>query len=170
MSTKKKIDFQSDALVLKLLHSEREASYGLIEYITALRSEYVSLKKAYRESLNSKKCSIFPLTCAVRGNVPTLPMVVHHIEGAVPEDDRIGMVTSEDQIVEKGQIGDIWDLTRVQNAADEEYGFDFYHHCPEMQDDLVRISYRGKIDNHICLICNQEFYDKGRPLNDQKED
>lgn len=98
------------------------------------------------------------------------PIVVQHMKGAEPEKKRLYVFVDMEPEVEEGQVGDIWGLTRVQNEADEDYGFDFYHHCPDKEGNLVRIAYRGKIDNHICLVCGQEFYDKGKPMDLHKQD
>ena len=79
------------------------------------------------------------------------------------ESERLYKIISKDPVVENGQFGDIWDLTRVQNASDTRQGFDFYHHCPEMQDDLVRLDYSEHRDEHMCQFCKQVFLSKYPP-------
>ena len=72
-------------------------------------------------------------------------------------------IVRKDPVVEEGQYGDVWDLTRIQNEGNVIFGFDFYHHCPEVQDEYVRLNYFDDKIEFKCPLCNETFMSKMRP-------
>jgi len=69
-------------------------------------------------------------------------------------------IISKDPVIEEGKIGDLADLSFVQNANEMDYNKEFYHHCPEMQDDLVRLTHSMSKGGRKCPVCHEEFESK----------
>ena len=156
----KKFDFESDAAVLKMLKKQLNASHDLIEYISALRDAYMALKEE-----KSKECS-GPDTQEMAQQLMNIPLMDIHSQKVSSKCEECTdckdshKIVSEDPVIEEGQFGDIWDITRVQNASETQFGFDFYHHCPKVQDNLVRLDYSKSKDKHQCRYCSQVFLSK----------
>lgn len=157
---KTKFDFESDAAVLKMLKKQLNASHDLIEYISALRDAYIALKEE-----KSKECQD-PDPQEMAQQLMNIPLMDIHsqkvsskCEGCTDCIDSHRIV-SEDPVIEEGMKGDLADLSFVQNANECDYNKDFYHHCPEMQDDLVRLISSMSMGYRKCPVCHQVFEPK----------
>jgi len=53
--------------------------------------------------------------------------------------------------------GILKDLSYVQNAIAARGNKDYYHHCPERQDDLVRLQCVPEDHVHACPVCKLVF-------------
>jgi len=79
--------------------------------------------------------------------------------GRVSCGDSFKMI-DKDPVVKAGGRGNLEDLSYVQNVHESSYGKDFYHHCPDMQDDLVRLTHSMSKGGRRCPVCYLEFEPK----------
>lgn len=66
-------------------------------------------------------------------------------------------ILSKDPEVKRSIRGNLTDISFVQNASVLGYNKDFYHHCSQIQDDLVRLVPSTITGVYVCPICGQEF-------------
>ena len=65
--------------------------------------------------------------------------------------------TAEPETID-GDVGNLRNLSYVNNEFEKQYGRDFYHHCPYAHHKLVRLV-RSKVDRErICPQCGTNFH------------
>lgn len=70
------------------------------------------------------------------------------------------MVCTAEKNVTIGSTGDLSDLSYVKVGSDKLYEKEFYHHCPEVQNKLVRLVQYDVPNMHKCPICSQKYEQK----------
>ena len=67
------------------------------------------------------------------------------------------MVCTAEKSRSAEEIGNLADLSYVKVGSDKLYGKEFYHHCPEVEDGLVRLIQFGAPDVHECPVCRKRY-------------
>ena len=70
------------------------------------------------------------------------------------------MLCTAEKYVTIGSVGDLRDLSFVKVGSDIPFGKEFYHHCPEVQNKLVRLVQYDVPNTHKCPICGQKYEQK----------
>ena len=70
------------------------------------------------------------------------------------------MVCTAENNITIGEVGDLKTLSYVKVGTDTTFGKEFYHHCPEVQDNLVRLHSDNQKSVHVCPVCGQKYEQK----------
>ena len=70
------------------------------------------------------------------------------------------MVCTAEKTVTIGEIGNLDDLSYVKVGTSAHYGKDFYHHCPQRSNNLIRLNYYNDTDMHECPVCSRKYEKK----------
>ena len=70
------------------------------------------------------------------------------------------MMCTAEKNVTIGSVGDLKDLSYVKVGTDTTFGKEFYHHCPEVQNNLVRLHRVNQDYVHECPVCGQKYEQK----------
>lgn len=97
----------------------------------------------------------------------TMQMQVEPLENmAMMLDNLIAIKNKQTQLTEmqKEQLVQedksnipLWFLPSMENAVDDKYGRDYYHHCPDKNNKLVRLDLNVCGSFHYCPACLQSF-------------
>ena len=83
-------------------------------------------------------------------NAPFDPIKATPITGS-------GMVYTVEEKTPYGKAGDLDTLSYVKVGNGAPHGKEFYHHCPEHDNDLVRLHYVKQDGVHACPVCRLVF-------------
>ena len=67
------------------------------------------------------------------------------------------MVCTAEKRTPYGKAGDLDTLSYVKVGNGAPHGKEFYHHCPEHDNDLVRLHYVKQDGVHACPVCRLVF-------------
>ena len=82
----------------------------------------------------------------------------HKIEPARPAIHlRDEMVCTAEKQPALNEAGDLKALSFVKVGNAEKYSKEFYHHCPDVHNHLIRLHYIKEDDVHACPVCRLIF-------------
>ena len=67
------------------------------------------------------------------------------------------MVCTAEKETPHGEAGDLKALSFVKVGNAERYSKEFYHHCPDLHDYLIRLHYIKEDDVYACPVCRLIF-------------
>lgn len=67
------------------------------------------------------------------------------------------MVCTAEIRVPSGEVGNLNDLSYGNVGSNILHGKEFYHHCSQRGNGLVRLNYINDAEVYVCPICSKEY-------------